>query len=179
MKQESLGALYGDKILAQMAMKKGIYVNEKLGVHFNYDPPAQSMVKKENGCEVLVNFHRVATPKAQLAIHKLLDNIDRPIVWWDIWRIFGSGISDVEMSMREGWNYVGHIELSIPRFKVESPADCAALCLKEEENCLAWEWDSLDNDCRISPWIIVGFKAKGKVSGVNVGKVTKLANECP
>jgi len=179
MKKESLVALYGDKNIAQLALQRGIHVNEGMGVHFSYDPPAQAMIRQDNGCAVLVSFHRVATPSAQLAVHKLLSNIDSPITRWDAWRVFTKGVSDVEMRAREGWNYVGHIELSVPRFKVKSHSDCMALCLEKGRGCMAWEWDSWDGECRVSPWVIVGFKAKGKVSGVNIGEVARSVNECP
>jgi len=177
-KRTSLDALYGDKVLAQLSMKAGIHVNEYLGVHFNYEPPTQSMLTVDNGCEVVVNFHRVATPAAQLAIHKLLNLINTPITWWDIWNLFGRGVGDEKMRLREGWNYVGHIELPIPRFTVESFAECKALCVGSKSRCLAWEWDSVDRECRISPWVIVGFEAKGKFSGVNFEEVTKLVDDC-
>jgi len=179
MKNESLSALYGDKILGKLAMKRGIYVNEELGIHFSYDPPAQSRITQKNGCAVLVNFHRVATPTAQLAIYKLFSKIETPITWWDVWRVYGRGISDVEMRVREGWNYVGHIEIPVPQSKVENHVVCMALCLKQGKECLAWEWDSMDKECRMAPWVTIGFKAKGKISGVNIGEVTKLADECP
>ncbi|KAK4173166.1 family 31 putative glycosyltransferase [Triangularia setosa] len=81
------------------------------------------------------------------------------------------------------WDYVGLVDEAVHTVEnVASPKECMEKCTgRLFKKCIAWTWEPVTGKCHVSPWMIVGEKAKGqdKVSGFNIRRVRKLERKCP
>jgi hypothetical protein len=48
---------FGDKLVASMAMKAGIYLEERYAIHFNGEPPRETRIKADRFCAPIASFH--------------------------------------------------------------------------------------------------------------------------
>ncbi|KAE8444045.1 hypothetical protein EG329_000913 [Mollisiaceae sp. DMI_Dod_QoI] len=89
-KIESLIAESGGKLLAELALKSGVYLNEEYGVDFNNDVPQKSRITKDGFCVEALGFNKLSPREMEDTAVTLL-GIEDEIRWWDMWWIFSEG----------------------------------------------------------------------------------------
>lgn len=180
-RKESLTADYGDEVIAKMAQRAGVFLNEDLSHHFNGEPPKTSFVSADRICTLLLSFHK-QTPEQIAEDAKILGKIQTPITWGDIGKLFdGPRVEDAEDGkVRWDFDFVGEREGGgggVMEVKgVKSSAHCALMC--RGKTCLAWVFEKTGGVCKLAPWYMVGEKKVGKASGINKIRVRDLMQSC-
>ncbi|ROW17712.1 hypothetical protein VPNG_00916 [Cytospora leucostoma] len=184
----------GDRLLADALLRLGVHVEEAAGRFFNGEQPWAARLRAGRLCAPVATFHRL-TAREMARAGRLFRDVAGPVLWVDLWGVFygvpslaamregegEGGDGDGEegaASARRGWDHVGRLdEHTVTVGGVEGAVDCLGLC--EARNwCLAWTWEEGARMCHVSPWVTVGREAEGKVSGIHVGRVRSLADEC-
>ncbi|KAK7730843.1 hypothetical protein SLS53_008921 [Cytospora paraplurivora] len=179
----------GDRLLADALLRLGVQVEEATGRFFNGEQPWASRLRADRFCAPVATFHRL-TAREMARVGRLFRGAVGPVLWVDLWGTFYGMPSLAAMrdgeedggegaaSLRRGWDYVGRLdENTVTLADVEGAADCSGLC-EARAWCLAWTWEEGARMCHVSPWVTVGREAGGKVSGLHVGRVRSLADEC-
>jgi len=178
---ESLDSRFGDKLIAKTAMKSGIYLEEKFARHFNGEHPRTTRIRADRFCAPIISFHGLS-PAQMLDVSRNFSSITKPVSWADLWKIYGAPAFDTFYGdpFRSNWDYVGRLDEATKTMNdVESEDDCLQICLSRRPfTCLAWTWEMLTSACHVSPWLIVGEAANGKISGINAERAIKLLDEC-
>lgn len=176
----SLDETWGDKLVATTLMKVGIYLSERYGHFFNGESPLITKIAADRMCSPLVSFHGLADPQQMKDVGKTFANIDRPVFWRDLWRIYGEPDLDVfdKLTIRMGHDHVGRQDDQDMTRRVASVDKCLKACESLGQKCLAWTWDRNTEFCALSPWVIVGDKPKDRLSGLNIKEVKKLDSQC-
>ncbi|CZR56926.1 uncharacterized protein PAC_06815 [Phialocephala subalpina] len=185
-KLKSLTADFGDKIIAELAMETGIYLNEEYSMHFNGESPWKSMIRKERFCSEVVGFHGMRDGEMDdTAV--VLSGVEDKIRWWDLWWDFGKGNESIEdlgtglrigegRRVRQGWDFVSRVDEHSNVFKIKTEIDCEKACDGYKE-CLSWKWER--GKCWVVPWVRVGEKVGDAiVSGVNAKRLAILEKAC-
>ncbi|GAB1314448.1 N-acetylgalactosaminide beta-1,3-galactosyltransferase [Madurella fahalii] len=178
---DSLDETWGDRLLAKALLKIGIYLDEAYSHLFNGEPPVLSKIRADRICSPLVSFHTLPVPSKMRQVGEKFRNITRPVLWIDLWDIYGSTPSwrHRDATPRRNWDHVGDLDestLTIPN--VVTADECMKNCDRRARACLAWTWESETRKCHISPWMIVGEEANGKISGVNNPRAKYLETNC-
>ena len=171
----------GDSLLANTLMKVGIYVREEHSVFFNGETPETAKIRPDRFCLPVLTFHSLRAPGQTLAVDRVFRKRTQPPLWRDIWTMYGgpSLESFVMTPHRVNWDHVGSLDEHTKTVTgVKQARDCRKSCEAREEGCMAWRWEQDTYLCHQSPWMIVGSKAEGKTSGLNLRLVRKLGEAC-
>jgi hypothetical protein len=110
------------------------------------------------------------------------DTIRKIVRWIDLWAMNGAPAPETfkKNPLRQDWDHVGRLdERTWTSTDLKSADACHAACKKTpHKQCLAWTWDEKEYKCHRAPWMIVGAKAEGKITGLNEGRVATLAAKC-
>ncbi|KAL1875287.1 hypothetical protein VTK73DRAFT_10184 [Phialemonium thermophilum] len=177
----SLTETWGDKLVATTFMKAGVYLDERYSHFFNGERPSITRIRPDRFCSPIVSFHGLAQPSQMDQVGELFRDVGGILTWGRLWEICGQPPWSEMPSdyVRTDEDHVGRTDestLTTPR--VGSPEDCARMCNRHYASCLAWTWDSSASKCHISPWVIVGEKAPGRHSGLNMGRLKSLHRAC-
>lgn len=178
---DSLDETWGDRLLAKALLRLGIYLDETYSHLFNGEPPLLSRIRADRICSPLLSFHRLASPAKMREVGERFRNVNKPVRWLDLWPIYGvtPPWQQADAAARENWDYVGPLdEATLTVRGVATAGDCVKTCNRHARTCLAWTWDSETRDCHISPWVVLGEKAQGKISGVNAPRARRLETNC-
>ncbi len=178
---ESLDATWGDKLIATTAMNSGIYLEESYNRYFNGEAPQVTRIRGDRFCVPIISFHKLS-PSQMLDVGKTFKDASDSVSWIDLWNIYGSPTfkSFLKDPIRSGWDHVGRLdEATMTTNNVNTQEDCLQICHTHSSTCLAWTWEADSMACHISPWIIVGYSADNRFSGINVPRATRLQDECP
>ncbi|KAI3401739.1 hypothetical protein diail_9403 [Diaporthe ilicicola] len=177
----SIDETWGDKLIATTLNKIGVYISERYGHFFNGERPLITKASADRFCSPVVSFHGLAQPAQMKDVGKTFAQIEEPVFWKDLWGIYGQPDLDTldKNPMRLGQDHVGRQD-DVSMISRKSSVDrCVSACEKQPKKCLAWSWDKVTELCIISPWVIVGEdKPQERYSGINVGQVRKLVNQC-
>ncbi|CAN8098709.1 unnamed protein product [Discula destructiva] len=175
----SLDEVWGDKLIATTLIKAGIYLSERYRYFFNGEPPLMAKMSADRLCSPIVSFHGLAQPEQMKEVGKTFAEINEPVFWRDLWRIYGQPVDAFDtMSMRLNQDHVGRQDDSDMSRLVDSADECVDACAGLGRECLAWTWDNKTQACLMSPWVIVGDKPEGKYSGLHVEEVKKVDSRC-
>lgn len=175
----SLDETWGDKLVATTLIKAGIYLSERYRHFFNGEPPLITRISADRLCSPILSFHGLSRPEQMKEVGKTFANIDKPVFWRDLWKIYGQPVEAFDtVSIRLNQDHVGRQDDPDMRRTVDTADKCAEACGILDQQCLAWTWDSQAQICLMSPWVIVGEKSEGKASGLNVKELKKLDNRC-
>ncbi|KAJ0107894.1 glycosyltransferase family 31 [Diaporthe amygdali] len=177
----SLDETWGDKLIATTLNKIGVYISERYGHFFNGERPLITKVSADRFCSPVVSFHGLAEPAQMKDVGKTFAKIEQPVFWKDLWEIYGQPDLDVlnKNPIRPGQDHVGRQDDVSMISRTSSVDRCLGACERRPKKCLAWSWDKNTELCIMSPWVIVGEeKPEERLSGLNVGQVRKLVNQC-
>ncbi|CAJ2512021.1 Uu.00g076460.m01.CDS01 [Anthostomella pinea] len=176
---------WGDLLLAEALARVGVYVEEGWRSLFNGETPATTKIRPDRFCAPVVSFHEVKTEEAMRGVHGVFSNIAAPSRWIDVWALLGAPAWEAfeEEPLRRDWDHVGRTdEYTVTVEGVESALGCLGLCLRQklkgDDACLAWTWVGEGGVCHLSPWIVVGERNAGRITGLNVQRVRSLAGAC-
>lgn len=178
---ESLESSFGDKLVAETAMRSGIYLEERYARHFNGERPRTTRIRGDRFCVPVVSFHKVS-PEQMADVGKMFSEYTGTVSWADLWKIYGAPAFDTFLDdpFRENWDYVGRLdEATMTTDDVRSQEECLQICRSRGSNCLAWTWEPVSMKCHISPWLVVGEAVNDKISGINAEQALRLVGECP
>lgn len=178
---EALEEKWGDKLVATVLIKLGIYLDERHAIFFNGGQPPVTKISAERFCAPIVSFHGLAASPEMLSVGRTFQDLSNPVLWIDLWDLYHAPPLDSPVldSGQDSWDYVGRVdEHTMSISDVISVANCRHICQGRSSFCLAWTWDSRRQVCHLSPWMIVGKAAPGKTSGINVARAQGLADEC-
>ncbi|KAK3326610.1 hypothetical protein B0H66DRAFT_551363 [Apodospora peruviana] len=189
---ESLEETWGDRLLARALIRSGIYLDERYSHLFNGESPRQSKIRADRFCSPVVAFHTLATPAKMLDAGQHFRNITQPVLWIDLWDIYqvptpwrhGKGVAGAAAAnINQNWDHVGEKlnddDAILTVRNVASADECMKKCTKKySKKCMAWTWETGTRKCHISPWMIVGEKADGKLSGPNSQRARDLEINC-
>lgn len=180
---EALDEVWGDRLLARALIKIGIYLDETYCHLFNGEPPRYSKIRADRICSPILSFHTLPSPAKMLDVGEHFRNISRPVFWLDLWEIYGVippwRQEEEEETIQKDWDHVGEPdEATLTVKNVKKAEECRKHCDRRARACLAWTWDSHTKDCHVSSWMIVGDKASGKVSGINLKRARHLESNC-
>jgi hypothetical protein len=181
--RESMTETWGDRLLAATLIRIGIYLDETYMNLFNGERPAISWIRADRFCAPVVSFHGHADPEDMRRTGETLRNTTRKIVrWLDIWDLHSAPPPESfrKTPLRRDWDHVGRLdERSWTTTDQEDAEACRVACrMIPGQQCLAWTWDEKERKCHRAPWMIVGSKAEGKITGLNEEHVFKLAKAC-
>ncbi|ERS97522.1 hypothetical protein HMPREF1624_05691 [Sporothrix schenckii ATCC 58251] len=174
----------GDSLLSNTLMKVGLYVAEEHSVLFNGETPETAKIRPDRFCLPVLSFHGLRAPDQTLAVDRVLQTnwtAPTPPLWRDIWSLYGGpSLESLEATPhRVDWDHVGSLdEYTTTARDVQQASDCQVLCEARRDQCMAWRWEQETGECHQSPWVIVGGKAEGKTSGLNLRLVRKLDESC-
>ncbi|KAH9216567.1 hypothetical protein DL95DRAFT_407544 [Leptodontidium sp. 2 PMI_412] len=177
---DGLTAPLGDQLVAKLAMRNGMYVNEEYAVHFNGEPPRRSKVTADKACATLVGFHKM-NPEEMYETERTFGEMNGTFSWWDLWAIFGGKEFNGEdgglgVDVREGWDYIGWEVDEVEMREPGSELECMSLC-EEKTGCLAWTWEPAR--CKLATFFTVGgYPAPGKISGVHIERMRAIETRC-
>jgi hypothetical protein len=177
----SLTETWGDKLVATTFHKVGVYIDERFNHFFNGQRPEITRIRADRLCSPIISFHGLAQPEQMAEVGDKFRNVRGLVAWGNLWEMYGRSAirAYAKTPIRPGRDHVGRLDEATMTFKaIKSPERCLAKCNRHYKTCLAWTWDSKDNACHISPWIIIGEDAPGKFSGVNAGRIQQLAKQC-
>ncbi|KAK2744277.1 hypothetical protein FQN57_004362 [Myotisia sp. PD_48] len=172
---QSLEQIWGDKLLATTLMQVGIYLDERYSHLFNGESPEISKLTEDRFCAPIVSFHKLS-PSDLLSVGEKYTNSVKPVRWTKLWGIDQALSTE---TVKYSWDYVGRLdEETLTVQNIATAEECVQVCYSHSSMCLAWTWESKKKACHISPWIIPGDKADGKVSGLNIPRVKRLSSRC-
>lgn len=177
----SIDETWGDKLIATTLNKIGVYISERYGHFFNGERPLITKVSADRFCSPVVSFHGLAKPAQMKEVGKTFSQIEQPVFWKDLWDIYGQPDLDAlhKNPIRPGQDHVGRQDDVSMISRAGSVDRCLGACESQPNKCLAWSWDKKTELCIMSPWIIVGEeRPQDRLSGLNVGQVRKLVNQC-
>ncbi|KAK4189114.1 glycosyltransferase [Podospora australis] len=178
---DSLDEVWGDRLLAKALIRLGIYLDESYCHLFNGEPPRYSKIRTDRICSPVLSFHTLPSPDKMRQVGEHFRNVSKPVFWLDLWDIYGvtPPWRQADETATKEWDYVGEPDEQVLTIKkIATASDCMAHCEKRSRGCLAWTWEAETMDCHISPWMIVGDKAGGKVSGINLSRARHLETNC-
>ncbi|KAH8427292.1 uncharacterized protein LDX57_005006 [Aspergillus melleus] len=178
---EALEEKWGDKLVATVLIKIGIYLDERHSIFFNGEQPPVTKISAERFCAPIASFHGLAAGSDMLSVGETFQRFAEPVLWIDLWDLYRapSFNSPVLVTGHANWDYVGRLDgHTISISDVISAGNCRRICQGRSSFCLAWTWDSRQQACHLSPWMIVGEMAQGRTSGINVPRAKSLAAEC-
>ncbi|KAI9043865.1 uncharacterized protein KD926_002756 [Aspergillus affinis] len=178
---EALEEKWGDKLVATVLIKIGIYLDERHAIFFNGEQPPITKISAERFCAPIASFHGLAAASDMLSVGETFERFADPVLWIDLWDLYRAPSFDAPVlgTGHANWDYVGRLdEHTMSISDVISADNCRRICQGRSSFCLAWTWDSRQQACHLSPWMIVGGTAKGKTSGINVPRAKRLAAEC-
>jgi len=180
--RESLTETWGDRLLASTLIRVGVYLDETYMNLFNGERPLISWITPDRLCAPVVSFHGHANPEDMRRTGETFRGLRRALRWIDLWEMNGapSPQSFRETPLRKGWDHVGRLdERTWTTADQKDAEDCRVACKETPKGqCLAWTWDEKEHKCHRAPWMIVGSRAEGKVTGLNEGRVSALAAGC-
>jgi hypothetical protein len=179
---QSLAETWGDRLVAAVFMKVGVYLDERYSRFFNGESPQRTMVRADRICSPLVSFHELKDSRHTKELGDTFREIDQTVRWGDLWDLYNqsSVASFATHPMHYGEDHVG-IEHQATLFqgRANSAERCLAACEGRGAKCLAWTWEEARRRCYHSGWFIVGEGGSLKtVSGINVVEVSRLYSRC-
>jgi len=178
---DSLDETWGDRLLAKALLRLGIYLDETYSHLFNGEPPLLSKIRTDRLCSPVLSFHKLPSPAAMREVGENFRNVSKPLMWNDLWETHGytPPWRLTDGAFHDDWDHVGALdESTLTVGQVKTAEACKKNCDRRSRACLAWLWDSEASLCHISPWMIVGKKAAGRVSGVNIPRARYLETNC-
>lgn len=178
-RETSLTEVWGDRLLARELLRLGVHIDERASRFFNGEQPRATRLREHRFCVPLATFHKLSADEMR-QVGRLFRNAVDPILWIDLWDIYGAPPFEayLEEPMREGWDHVGVLDEHTKTLPVVDTAlECLRRCEKWSQ-CLAWIWEEDEAECHLSPWVVLGMDATGRVSGPHVGRLQQMANSC-
>ncbi|KAH7328885.1 family 31 glycosyltransferase [Stachybotrys elegans] len=182
---DSLDETWGDRLVATTLQKLGIYLDERYSHYFNGEPPEITRIAPDRFCSPLLSFHGLRHAGAMQAVGRALVNVDKPVLWSQLWRYFGTQPVRLLVESRgggeaENQDHVGPGDELVQVWeRVDTPAGCRTRCEASRRGCIAWTHDRDTRVCRASPWVVMGSgDAERKTSGVNWAKLAPLMQQC-
>lgn len=178
---ESLTTIWGDRLVARALIRIGVFLDEHYSRFFSGEPPRFSRITADRICAPVASFHGLASPTNMLEVGKQFNVTEKPFIWARLLDIFQvpSEWRHGKSSRRPDWDYVGRPDVAVVTVNgVKSADDCARDCERRSKVCMAWTWEGSIGDCHLSPWVLVGEEAKGKVSGISAQRTRSLEAEC-
>ncbi|PKS06735.1 hypothetical protein jhhlp_006809 [Lomentospora prolificans] len=179
----SLTEIWGDKLVATTLQKINIHIDERFNHLFNGESPVDTRIASNRFCSPLVSFHELKKPEDMKALGLAFkEKGARPTVWSDVWDMFGGpsarGFND--RPMRQDHDYVGKLEPGRTKTSenIATAEKCMRLCMRHKKRCLAWKWDVQSKECHTSPWMTVGKRQVGVVSGINGEWAAEMMESC-
>lgn len=173
---ESLDETWGDRLLATTLVKLGVYLDESFVTFFNGENPSKTKLTWQRFCSPIISFHSLTSPEEMETASRVSKNATSPVRWMDLWDVSGAPPLDSPTwdSGHEDWDHVGRLDETVMVIdKISNQQDCARICTTRK-TCLAWTWESKTRACHLSPWMIPGERAVGKVSGIKVPRVKAM-----
>ncbi|KUJ21701.1 uncharacterized protein LY89DRAFT_380729 [Mollisia scopiformis] len=174
----------GDKLIGELAMGTGIYLNEEYSTHFNGESPWRSKVTKESVCSEVVGFHGLEVEQMG-KVKEGLSAVQSVVRWCDLGGLFGGGEFEIEnnktrdgalTAVRQGWDFVGQVGEQPIILEGGDAKDCEKTCAEREE-CLSWKSEA--QKCWAVPWATGGEKTGDKiVSGLRYERLNHLIQSC-
>ncbi|KAK3949927.1 hypothetical protein QBC32DRAFT_347893 [Pseudoneurospora amorphoporcata] len=180
---ESLSETWGDRLLARTLIKAGVYLEEEYNHLFSGEPPRWAKIRPDRFCCPVVTFHGLGQPEKMHQAGESLRNVSKPLLWSDIWDVYGMSrpwrqstltADDLAKPIQyANWDHAGGSggEVAVAE-GVAKAEECGRKCYEKGSECMAWTWEMESKRCNLSPWMIVGEKVEGKVSGPN-GKLAR------
>jgi hypothetical protein len=178
---DSLDETWGDRLLAKALLKLGIYLDEAYCHLFNGEPPLLSKVRADRLCSPVLSFHKLPSPSAMREVGDYFRNVSSPVRWTDLWETYGyqPPWAQTDAASRSDWDHVGPLdEATLTIRDVKTAEACKKNCDRRSRACLAWTWEHETGLCHVSPWMIVGKPAAGRISGVNLPRAKSLDGSC-
>ncbi|KAL1893338.1 hypothetical protein Sste5346_006516 [Sporothrix stenoceras] len=102
----------GDSLLANTLMKVGIYIAEEHSPLFNGETPETTKIRPDRFCLPVLTFHSLRSPGQTLEVNRVLRKRTQPILWRDIWTMYGgpSLESFIMTPHRVNWDHVGSLD---------------------------------------------------------------------
>lgn len=178
-REASLTEVWGDRLLAGTLLKLGIHIEEQASRFFNGEQPRASRLRDRRFCVPVATYHRLSAGEMQ-EVGRLFREVSDPVLWIDLWDIFGATSFEKyrDQPLRGGWDHVGRLDEHTKTLAgAKTALGCSRFC-EARGQCLAWTWDEDEALCHLSPWLIVGTEARGRVSGLHVDRVRRLADLC-
>jgi hypothetical protein len=180
--RESLTETWGDRQLASTFIRIGIYLDETYMNLFNGERPSISWIRPDRFCAPVISFHGHANPDDMRQTGETFRRIRKIVRWFDLWAMNGAPPPErfKKDPLRKNWDHIGRLDERIWTTTNQKSADeCRVACRETPgQQCLAWTWEENEHKCHRSPWMIVGAKAEGKITGLNEGRVSELAAAC-
>jgi hypothetical protein len=177
----ALDDIWGDRLIAIAMLKLGIHLDETYSHLFNGEPPLLSKIRADRICSPVLTFHSIRSAPKMRQVGQHFGNVSSPVLWLDLWEIYGltPPWRQTDAPLHDNWDHVGDLDESTLTIRnIATAEDCLRNCGRRARACLAWTWESATRNCHISSWMIVGEKASGKVSGVNVPRARYLETNC-
>ncbi|OIW35397.1 family 31 glycosyltransferase [Coniochaeta ligniaria NRRL 30616] len=177
----SLSETWGDKLVATTFQKMGVYLDERFSHFFNGESPSITRIRADRLCSPIISFHGLARPEQMAEVGNQFRHVRGLVTWGHLWKLYGRPDMEeyITNPIRPDHDHVGRPdEATMDIFDVGSAERCLASCNGHYKTCLAWTWDSTNNVCHLSPWIIIGEVSPGKFSGINAARVQRLAGQC-
>jgi hypothetical protein len=174
----SLDETWGDRLVATTLHKIGVYIDERYSRYFNGEAPHLTRIRPDRACSPIVSFHGLREPGAMVHAGRVLSRLDKPLLWGQLWGLFGSRPLDFyEQSRLDEGDHVGPGEEEIQVWpRVKRAEECRRKC---NSRCLAWTYDAETLECRTSPWLVVGSPhTVNKWSGINWSGTSSAFQKC-
>jgi len=178
---ESLTTIWGDRLIARALIRTGVFLDERYSHFFSGESPRFSMIRADRVCSPILSFHSLAKPEDMLATGERFKSVKKPLRWAQVLDYFGTppkwrrGIAH----SRHDWDYVGKPDPSVTAIqRIATAEQCSKECTKRSKSCMAWTWSPASKECLVSPWMTVGEKVEGKVSGISPVLPGRLEAKC-
>jgi hypothetical protein len=192
--EEALDETWGDRLIAALFMKMGIYLDERFSHFFNGEPPERTMIRRDRICSPLISFHELKTPDEMKRVGDKFRNVGHVFRWGAVWDMYAKAtIEDFALrtatrSTEARADFVGVTDSStLFKTGVETFEPCRDACLARGATCLAWTWIEIHEECHHSDWMIVGNQSetqrrkeqfRRRQSGINANEAWKAYKEC-
>lgn len=179
--RDSLTETWGDRLLAATFIRVGVYLDEAYMNLFNGERPLISWLRPDRFCAPVISFHGHAAPEDMRQTGETFRKIRQVVRWFDIWEMNGAPAPESfeEKPLRRNWDHVGRLDERTWTNQMRSAEECRVACREMPgQQCLAWTWEEQERKCHRAPWMIVGTKAEGKITGLNEGCVSEIAASC-
>ncbi|KAI1077147.1 glycosyltransferase family 31 protein [Whalleya microplaca] len=179
--EESVTAIYGDKLLSTTFMKIGVYLDETYRRMFNGENPWMTRMWADRFCLPLVSFHGLGAGDAMEQVGETFSQMKEPVFWRQLGKIYGAAdfASFVDEPIRPNVNFVGRLDEHSTNVEgVAEAEECLKICHEHSTGCLAWTFDPGRRECNFAPWAIIGDFAEGRFSGINGQLAQRLSSKC-
>ncbi|PHH67179.1 hypothetical protein CDD81_2948 [Ophiocordyceps australis] len=186
--RQSLDETWGDRLVASTLHRIGVYLDERYSHYFNGEQPHLTRIRADRVCSPIVSFHGLRDRGSMAAVGRALGRVKKPVLWGHLWDLLAAQPLDAFASapFKPG-DHVGPSDKEQDGQMriwtgVSDGGECSRRCARAGAQCLAWTFDAHTNQCRASPWLVVGGGhgiGRGQVvSGINLKRVEPMVRQC-